>query len=559
MTKPLALGVTILLALACGGRPEQTAKRQPAPQPQRRPASATPKPIDAPAPPPAHIPPIARDLDAIRADKTLRVLFTFNSTGYFIFRGQTMGYEYELLDRFAHAQGLKLVPVVVRDSNTLFDRLNAGDGDVVAAQLVAPSNETQVLVTEGLYATSPVVVQRSGQDPNAGHSVATATAQEREERETGVPVTVRARLVSAPRDLAGQNVHLSLRSPYRRTLLELNDALSDDVHVVEVDESADRLIQRLAEGEIGYTVAAENVAKLKTTEYANLVVKPTLGPPQQVVWAIRRNAPQLHNALNLHIAKERKSGILNILYRKFFLDRRGFSQRAASRYLTGETGKLSAYDDWFREYAKIPGWDWRLIASQAYQESRFNNAAHSWAGAVGIMQIMPRTARELRINPRDPRQSIEGACRYLWKLDDRWKKVIKSEKDRIPFILAAYNVGLGHVEDARRLAEKNGDDPAVWDDVAYWLIRKSKRGVYNDPVVKYGYARGTEPVDYVERILDRFEHYKQFVADEPEVVAPAVEQTSRLRSRGGGETPPGQPARTPALPLTAEPLPPSER
>jgi membrane-bound lytic murein transglycosylase F len=131
------------------------------------------------------------------------------------------------------------------------------------------------------------------------------------------------------------------------------------------------------------------------------------------------------------------------------------------------------------------------------------------------MQIMPRTARELRVDPRDPKQSIEGACRYLWKLDDRMKKVIPHEEERIRFILAAYNVGQGHVDDARRLAEKYGDDPTSWDDVAYWLIRKSKRGVYNDPVVKYGFARGTEPVDYVERILDRFEHYKNVVPKEP--------------------------------------------
>jgi membrane-bound lytic murein transglycosylase F len=86
--------------------------------------------------------------------------------------------------------------------------------------------------------------------------------------------------------------------------------------------------------------------------------------------------------------------------------------------------------------------------------------------------------------------------------------------ERIRFILASCNVGLGHVDDARRLAKKYGDDPSQWEDVAYWLIRKSKRGVYNDPVVKYGFARGTEPVDF-ERVMDRFAHYKQFVEEEP--------------------------------------------
>jgi membrane-bound lytic murein transglycosylase F len=127
---------------------------------------------------------------------------------------------------------------------------------------------------------------------------------------------------------------------------------------------------------------------------------------------------------------------------------------------------------------------------------------------------MPATARELRVNPNDPRQSIEGGCRYLWKLDQRWQE-IKPEAERIKFILASYNVGYGHVEDARRLAKKFGDDADKWSDVAYWLIRKSKRQYYNDPVVKYGFARGTEPVAYVDLILERYEHYKAFVVDEP--------------------------------------------
>jgi membrane-bound lytic murein transglycosylase F len=130
------------------------------------------------------------------------------------------------------------------------------------------------------------------------------------------------------------------------------------------------------------------------------------------------------------------------------------------------------------------------------------------------MQIMPRTAKSLKVNANDPRSSVEAACRYLWQMDETWKKSIANEDERIKFILASYNVGLGHVQDAVRLAEKYGDNPKSWNDVAYWLVRKSKRNVYNDPVVKHGYARGTEPVAYVDEILARFENYRQFVKDE---------------------------------------------
>ena len=489
------LVVVLAIALASCGREEVKKKEE-------VPAPAAPKALEAPAPVIPKAEPVARDLDAIDADRTLRVLFTFNTTGYFIYRGETMGYEFELLSRFARERKLRLVPVVLRDSRGLYTRLNAGEGDIVAAQLVETPNESEVKQTAGLYETKPVVVQRA---------------------DASKPVEIRARLVDTPAELAGRQVHLSRSSPFRRNLLELNEELTQDIEVVEVDATADRLIDELAEGQIGYTVAAENLAALKKNEYTNLVIKPAIGPPQQVVWGVRTNAPMLHDALNLWIARQRKSGLLNVLYKKYFLDRRAYTRRAVSRYLTVETGTLSPYDEWFREYARIPGWDWRLVASQAYQESRFNPNARSWAGAIGLMQIMPRTARELKVNPRDVRQSIEGACRYLWKMDDRWKKVIPSESERTKFILASYNVGLGHVEDARRLAEKHGNDPSKWDDVAYWLVRKSTRAVYNDPVVRYGFARGTEPVNYVDAILDRFEHYKAFVTEtvesEPESAA----------------------------------------
>ena len=121
------------------------------------------------------------------------------------------------------------------------------------------------------------------------------------------------------------------------------------------------------------------------------------------------------------------------------------------------------------------------------------------------------------MNPNDPRGSIEGACRYLWSLDDTWKKTISNEKTRVKFILASYNVGLGHVQDAVRLAEEHGDNAKSWDDVAYWLVRKSSRAVYNDPVVKHGFARGTEPVAYVDAILSQWANYKEFIKEEPAV------------------------------------------
>lgn len=515
--------------LACGCQGPSREQQGPVPKPlEAKPAAA---PLAAP---------IARDFEQVAEDKILKVLFTFNSTGYFVYRGETMGYEYDLLNAFAEESGLRLKPVVARDSRLLFEALNRGDADVVAAQLAASLNESEVLMSDALYSTAPVVVQRGAGGAAKGASGTVKRATERERRETTAPapVTVRARLITRPAELGGERVHMAKVSPYRRRLLELNVELSDDIEVVEVDETTDRLITRLAEGNIAFTVAAENVASLRTGEFANLVIKPAIGPPQPVVWAVRKSSPNLHAALNQWLAAKRADGKLNILYRKYFLDRSGYHRRVESRYLTGETGHLSPYDPAFREAARIPVWDWRLVAAQAYQESRFDPKARSWAGAVGLMQIMPRTARELKVDPRDPEASVDAACRYLKRLETAWRPLVTRRAERLKFVLASYNVGLGHVEDAVRLAKKNGDDAASWENVAYWLIRKSKRDTYNDPVVKYGFARGTEPVGYVDAILTRWDHYREFVSDQP----PQPEATPSLG-----------PEATPALEATPTP------
>jgi membrane-bound lytic murein transglycosylase F len=190
-------------------------------------------------------------------------------------------------------------------------------------------------------------------------------------------------------------------------------------------------------------------------------------------------------------------------------------------YLTQETRRLSSYDALFREGAERLGWDWRLLASQAYQESRFDPAARSWAGAEGLLQLMPSTAREVKVrNRRDPKQNVDGSVRYLEKLGRDWTKRLSSGKDPLPFVLASYNVGTGHVDDARRLARKNGGDPDDWETVAYWLTQLAKKNVYEDPAVRLGYARGTEPVQYVSAIFERYDHYRQFVGEpDPEDAA----------------------------------------
>jgi membrane-bound lytic murein transglycosylase MltF len=149
-------------------------------------------------------------------------------------------------------------------------------------------------------------------------------------------------------------------------------------------------------------------------------------------------------------------------------------------------------------------------------ESGYKPQARSRVGAVGLMQLMPQTAETFGVKEiTSPQDNIQGGLKFLIWLDKRFKEVIEDPDERLKFVLASYNVGPGHVEDAMRLAEKNNKNPHKWDDnVDYYLLNKSKPSFYNDPVVKYGYCRGEEPFHYVNDILERYTHYKNVIDDQ---------------------------------------------
>ena len=467
--------------------------------------------------------PIDRDLGAITARDTLVALTSYNSTSYFVYRGEAFGYEYDLLRDFAEDAGVTFVmQVVPRDS--LLYYLNTGRGDIAAARLEPVEEDTsRFAFSETLYETQPVVVQQTAPLDSAGAPSAALDEDvpdeiaERLSRSPGdqalTPLQIRARQIERPADLVGEEVFLPEDDPYVDRLVELQDKVTGEIEVVEVDTNSVSLIRQVAVGNIELTVAQENVAELEQGYYSNLRVAPAIDEPHGIALAVRKNAPELRQRLDEWILDNRDSGRWATLYRKYFVDRKGYRERIETGYLAGETGTLSDYDALLKEFAPTIGWDWRLLASQMFQESRFKPRARSWAGAMGLLQLMPATAREVGVqDPYDPRDNVAGAVRYLdWLNDTYWEDEIPDVQERTKFILASYNAGSGHVFDAQRLTEKNGGDPKKWADVAFWLLQKSKPEVYNDPVVKYGYARGLEPVTYVSRILGRYTHYSQFV------------------------------------------------
>jgi membrane-bound lytic murein transglycosylase F len=461
--------------------------------------------------------PITRDWSDIHQRDTLVALTTFNSTSYFIYRGEPMGLEYELLREFAATHELVLRTVVLQEQDELFEALRRGEGDIVAARVI-PTRQRQrrFAFTPPLYVTRPAVIQRAGPPSGAGLPREAARILRWPDRPVGDPVQVGVRRIQTPADLAGASVRVLARSPYSAVLAELSDTLTGDIDIVEVvgDSSTESLVRQVARGEIELAVSQENLALLKQSYFDNLEVRPAIAAPHPIAWAVRNTSPELQRRLDAWLARRTADGTLDRLHRRYLIDRRGYRERIESEYLTSTTGRLSAYDSLFRTHAPRIGWDWRLLAAQAYQESRFQPAVRSWAGAQGILQLMPGTARDLGVrNVNDPAQNIDGAVRFLEELITRWTPLVADSTERLKFVLASYNTGPGHVFDAQRLAEKNGLNPTRWDNVAFWLLQKSKREVYTDPVVRYGFSRGLEPVMYVQKILERFEHYREFVPE----------------------------------------------
>lgn len=195
---------------------------------------------------------------------------------------------------------------------------------------------------------------------------------------------------------------------------------------------------------------------------------------------------------------------------EFLLSTRSVKRRVFSPMLNRAGGVISHYDGFFQRYASIIRWDWRLMAAQCYQESTFDPQARSWAGACGLMQIMPGTADHLGL-PRgsifDPEQNIAAAAKYLGELDHTFAD-IPDRSERTKFVLAAYNGGHFHIRDAMALARKNGKNALHWREVEPYVLGLSKAEYYNDPVVKYGYMRGSETVDYVRKIHERWNGYR---------------------------------------------------
>lgn len=443
-------------------------------------------------------PTLKRDFKKIQEQGVLKAITVYSGTSYFIYRGKPMGFEYELLRRLADSLHLNLEIVIVKNINELISMLNSGEGDIIAHGLtVTKTRKEYVNFTDYLYLSKQVLVQRK---PDNWRQMKLHEIQKE--------------LVSDPIELIGDTVSVRRNSSYFYRLKNLSEELGGVIHIDTIpgNVSTDRIIEMVVNKEIKYTVADDNIASINSSYYPILDVNTPVSFSQRNAWAVRKNSPELLGNVNDWIDKIKDNVDYYVIYNNYFENTRSFKRRTGSEFYSLNEGRISPYDEIVKEYDSIINWDWRFICSIIYQESQFNPLARSWADAGGLMQLMETTAKEVGVvDITDPAQNIRGGIQYLEKLSSRFSQIPDSVQ-RVKFTLASYNCGYNHVRDAMKLAEEDNKNHERWDDhVEEYILKLSYPEYYNSELVDYGYVKGIEPYNYVRKIFQRYQHYKELI------------------------------------------------
>ena len=298
---------------------------------------------------------------------------------------------------------------------------------------------------------------------------------------------------------------------------------------VELCKDTAEMVDRLEKGE------ADMIMYMlpKTKKFSSRLLFCGAGvDSQNTQWAVGKGSTELASLIDKWYSPSMMEQVKK--EERFLFSARSVRRHVYAPFLDRKGGVISRYDHLFRRYAPMARWDWRLLAAQSYQESCFDPNARSWAGACGLMQIMPSTADHLglpRSEMTNPEKSVEAAVRLLAELSGHFRDIPSAEERRC-FVLASYNGGANHIRDAMALTSKSGGNPRRWSHVAPYVLKLQQPQYYNDPVVRYGYMRGSETVDYVDRIRQRYAQYRG-----TQYTGPSVTGDGAADYGAGGMTP----------------------
>lgn len=435
--------------------------------------------------------PVNRDLAEIRNSGVLRMITSYSSGSYFLHRGIQVGFEYELLKKFTEENDLALEVVIVSENKSPYDMLNSGQGDIIASNYTVTRERDEVVdFTRPYNLVDQIIVvsEDLGIEPESISDM------------EGIPISVRR------------------NSSYYVRLKELQEeGFPVSINIIPDDMDTESVLFQVASGMLEATVADDNIYEASSRYMRGLVQGPYIAEGDTIAWAIRENAPDLETQLNKFLYKHfrfdengipKRSAFLNILRKKYFKGGNQIAEYFSPEYQSEQYGTISPYDEIIQRTAHEYGIDWVMLTAIAAQESKFDASSVSWAGAVGVMQVLPRFS-EISIDSLYlPEVNIKEGARILSEHLKHYAYMDSTNK--WAFALATYNAGSGHIADARRLAIDHNDDPNQWVDVSESLLRLMQRKYYQN--ARYGFCRGIETVRYVNEIMNRYETYQAILA-----------------------------------------------
>ncbi|MEP0356236.1 membrane-bound lytic murein transglycosylase MltF [Paraglaciecola sp.] len=428
----------------------------------------------------------------------LKIGTTYGLTTYYNGPTGPVGFEYELAEGFADYLGVKLEVFPYYNLNELFPQLQNSHIDVIAAGIVVSPERFNNFrfgpgyqrVTEKLVFKQGDVWPRKIEDINGELLV-----------------------------VAGSSHNESLRK-----LQESHTSLKWQ----ETDErDMEELMEMVLKDTLDYTVADSNILALMRRRFPELAIGFSVSEEHDIAWAVnKQNDDSLLAAMIEYFGIIQSNGTFAALEDKYFGHVRQFNYVDTREFIKSAKNVLPTYQPWFQQYSRDI--DWRLLAAMSYQESHWHPNAKSVTGVRGMMMLTLATARELGIASRlDPEQSIKGGAAYLAKILKRIPDRITSP-DRLWFALAAYNIGFGHLEDARVLTQRQGASPDMWVDVKIRLLQLRQKRYYK--TTKYGYARGNEAVAYVDNIRRYYDTLVWLDEQQPQILEQAPENSEPVET-----------------------------
>ncbi|MGD8742158.1 MAG: membrane-bound lytic murein transglycosylase MltF [Granulosicoccaceae bacterium] len=416
-------------------------------------------------------------LDRVKKSGVLVVATRNSPTTYYEGPDGPAGFEYDLARRFADELGVELKILTPSNLSDILALVNRGEVDFAAAGLtVTEPRQHWVRFTPPYQEITQQLVYRMG-DGLKPRGVA---------------------------DLVGRHVEVVADSSHAEQLEALQAAYPELEWVENPELESDELLDLVWEQVIDYTIADSNEYALSRRFYPELNVAFDISEPQQLAWAFSRQSDNsLYQVASAFITRMKENGDLKILEERYYGHVERFDYVGTRTYMRHILQRLPEFRDDFERAAEENNIDWRLLAAIGYQESHWNPKARSPTGVRGLMMLTTNTAEYIGISDRlDPQQSIEGGGKYVSMMIDKIPPDIP-EPDRTWMGLAAYNVGYGHLEDARVITEIRGGDPDSWKDVKKNLPLLSRKKWYQK--TRHGYARGREPLKYVENIRSYYD------------------------------------------------------